>query len=48
MEAPHLTYKRNDYTDQQISNSNQKFENGQPVMVKNHVHCTFEPEYVVD
>ena len=39
--------QRNEHMDQQISGNNSKFEIGQPVMVKNHVHYTFDPKYLL-
>ena len=41
-------FKRNKHEDEQINKNNQKFEIGQHVMVKNHVHHTFEAKYLLD
>ena len=35
-------------TDQQNNKDNTKFENGQPVMVKNYACHTFESKYLLD
>ena len=47
MEVPCQTSQRNGYMDQQ-TNKNPTFKTGQPVMVKNHAHCTFIPKYWLD
>ena len=38
----------NEYKDVLSSNNYPKFEVGQPVMVRNHACCTFEPKYLLD
>ena len=49
MEASHKTSKEmhqeNGHKDQQINEKNTTFEIGQPVMVENHAHHTFKPNY---
>ena len=43
-----ILHQRKEDTDQQINTNNTKFRNGQPVMVKNQAHHTFEPKYLLD
>ena len=40
-------HQRKKYTDQEINKNNTKFEIGQPVMINNHGHHTFEPKYLL-
>ena len=41
-------HQRSEHKGQQIDKKCLIFETGQPVMVKNHAHHTFEPQYLLD